>query len=138
MMILDSDPGFRKGSPASSRSHPTEDKSGMSKTSLFLIICSVLASAQEVPAATDTAKTAAIEGVVISELTREPIRPAEISLHKQGNTDGLAGAGSGYSAFTDAGGKFRIDKIEPGDYMLINRTTGFLRPAPISGFRGAF
>ena len=126
MIILNGDPEFRKSSPASRRSYPMEDKSAMSKTGLFLIICSVLASAQEVPPAADNAKTAAIEGVVINELTKDPIRRAEINLYKQGKLGGLVGGGSAYSALTDATGKFRIDKIEPGDYMLSPRKAGFI------------
>ena len=63
----------------------------MCKTGLFLAVFSVLASAQETPSTTDTSKLASIEGVVVNELTKEPIRKVEISLRKQGKTGAVAG-----------------------------------------------
>lgn len=113
------------GSPASSRPCPEEDKSVMSKTGLFLVLFSVLASSQETPSTTDTSKVASIEGVVVNELTKEPIRKVEISLFKQGKT-GTSGGSAAYSAVTDAAGKFRIENIAPGEYALMQRRTGFI------------
>ena len=100
----------------------------MYKTGLFLIVCSVIAPAQEAPSVTDNAKTAVIEGVVVNALTKEPIRKAEISLYKQGKTGGMVGGGanSAYSAVTDASGKFRIETIDPGEYALNHRKAGFV------------
>ncbi|MGD0578092.1 MAG: carboxypeptidase-like regulatory domain-containing protein [Bryobacteraceae bacterium] len=95
----------------------------MSKLSLLLAICSVLACAQETPTAAETAKKASIEGAVVNELTKEPIRRAEISLYGQDKPGGMGGA---YSAVTDAAGKFRIENIDPGDYQLVHRKPGFM------------
>jgi hypothetical protein len=102
----------------------------MSKTGLFLVLFSVLASAQETPSTTDTSKVASIEGVVVNELTKEPVRKVEISLRKQG----AFGPNAAYSAVTDAAGKFRVENIEPGEYMLMQRRTGFIVPHSSSGF----
>ena len=102
----------------------------MSKTGLFLVVLSVLASAQETPSTTDTSKLASIEGVVVNELTKEPIRKVEISLRKQG----ASGPNAAYSAISDAAGKFRVENIEPGEYMLMQRRTGFIVSRSNSGF----
>jgi protocatechuate 3,4-dioxygenase beta subunit len=102
----------------------------MCKTGLFLVVFSVLASAQETPSTTDTSKVASIEGVVVNELTKEPIRKVEISLRKQG----AFGGNAAYSAVTDAAGKFRVESIEPGEYMLMQRKTGFIVSRSNYGF----
>jgi hypothetical protein len=102
----------------------------MSKTGLFLVVFSVLASAQETPSATDTSKLASIEGAVVNELTKEPIRKVEISLRKQGAFT----ANAAYSAITDAAGKFRVENIEPGEYFLTQRRTGFIVSRSNYGF----
>jgi hypothetical protein len=102
----------------------------MSKTGLFLVLFSVLASAQETPSTPDISKLASIEGVVVNELTKEPIRKVEISLRKQG----AFGPNATYSAITDAAGKFRVENIEPGEYMLMQRRTGFIVSRSSSGF----
>lgn len=96
----------------------------MSKTGLFLVLFSVLASAQEAPPTTDTSKVASIEGVVVNELTKEPIRKVNVSLFKQVKTG--SGGGAAYSAITDAAGKFRIENVEPGDYAVVQHKTGFI------------
>ena len=105
----------------------------MCKTGLFLVVFSVLASAQETPSTTDTSKLASIEGVVVNELTKEPIRKVEISLRKQGKTGAVAGSAA-YSAITDAAGKFRVESIDPGEYMLTQRKTGFIVSRSNYGF----
>ena len=105
----------------------------MSKLSLFLPIFSVLACAQETPSAADAAKKAVIEGVVVNEITKEPLRRVEISLMKQGKSDGLSAMANALSAVTDAAGKFRIENIDPGDYSLMLRKGGFLMPRAYYG-----
>ena len=105
----------------------------MPKLSLFLPIFSVLACAQETPSAADAAKKAVIEGVVVNEITKEPIRRVEISLMKQGKSGGLSAMANALSAVTDAAGKFRIENIDPGDYSLMLRKGGFLMPRAYYG-----
>jgi protocatechuate 3,4-dioxygenase beta subunit len=68
---------------------------------------------------------ASIEGVVVNELTKEPIRKVEITLFKQGKTGTGVGTAA-YSAVTDAAGKFRVENIEPGEYAVVQRRAGFM------------
>lgn len=100
----------------------------MPRVGFCLIFCFLLAWAQEAPATVDTSKTAVIEGIVVNELTKEPIRKAEISLYKQGKSGDVVGRGpnAAYSAVTDPSGKFRIENIDPGDYALNHRKAGFV------------
>ncbi len=102
----------------------------MYKPGLFLVVFSVLGSAQETPSTTDASKLASIEGVVVNELTKEPVRKVEISLRKQG----VFGPNAAYSGLTDAAGKFRVENIEPAEYMVMQRRTGFIVPHSSSGF----
>jgi protocatechuate 3,4-dioxygenase beta subunit len=76
---------------------------------------------------------ATIEGVVVNETTKEPLRRVEISLYRSGKNGGMPDGGdSVYSAVTDATGKFRIENVEAADYFLDCRKTGF------AGSRAAF
>ncbi|MGD0578588.1 MAG: carboxypeptidase regulatory-like domain-containing protein [Bryobacteraceae bacterium] len=110
----------------------------MSKLSLFLALCSVLACAQETPSAaqqtapstTEAAKKATVEGVVVNEITKEPIRRVEINLQKQGR------GGNPYSGVTDAAGKFKIENIDAGDYYVVLRKGGFLMSRNYYGMSG--
>ncbi|MGO9242747.1 MAG: collagen binding domain-containing protein [Bryobacteraceae bacterium] len=100
----------------------------MSRLSLFLAVSSVLACGQETPSAaqqtapstTEATKKATVEGVVVNEITKEPIRRVEINLQKQGR------GGNPDSGVTDAAGKFRIENIDSGDYSVMLRKAGFL------------
>jgi len=75
----------------------------------------------------ETAKKATVEGVILNEVTREPLRRAEVSLFRAQKGGHLAlGRDAAYSAVTDAEGKFRIENIDPGDYMVTPRKSGFL------------
>ena len=100
----------------------------------LLALCSLLVYAQEAPppasqpatpSTTEEAKKATVEGVVVNEITKEPIRRVEISLNKQGRGMG----GNPFSGVTDAAGKFKIENIDAGDYMVILRKGGFLSRA---------
>ncbi len=105
----------------------------MFKLSSFLAICSLLACAQETPSAADAAKKATIEGVVVNDLTKEPLRRVEISLMKQSKSGGMTGMANALSAVTDAAGKFRIENIDAGDYAVMLRKGGFLMPRAYFG-----
>lgn len=110
----------------------------MFKLSSFLAICSVLACAQETPSpaqqtapsTTEAAKKATVEGVVVNEITKEPIRRVEINLQKQGR------GGNPYSGVTDAAGKFKIENIDAGDYYVMLRKGGFLMSRANYGMSG--
>jgi len=98
----------------------------MFKLSFFIVISfSVLAAPQETSIATDLAKKATIEGVIVNEVTKRPVHKAEVKLYKQGKMGEASSGESAYSVVTDAAGKFRIDNIEPGEYTLIPHKAGF-------------
>jgi hypothetical protein len=84
--------------------------------------------------ATDPKKLGVLEGRVVNSKTGEAVRKANITLRPIGGP-GMAGAiGVGpmapaapYAASTDAEGKFRIDKVEPGNYNMMAERQGFVR-----------
>ncbi len=84
----------------------------------------VLVAAQQ-PAATQPVKPedkCSIEGKVTNALTGEPVKKARISLDHMGRQDNAS-----YSATTDAGGRFAIQDVDPGDYILSAERNGFAR-----------
>jgi protocatechuate 3,4-dioxygenase beta subunit len=101
----------------------------MTKFGLLLVLPIALAFGQTAPSpsSAETAKKATIEGVVVNETTKEPLRRVEISLYQSGkNGGGIGGNNSAYSAVTDAAGKFRIEDIEPGEYIFYHHRTGYV------------
>lgn len=72
------------------------------------------------------AQFARVEGTVANAATGEPVRKAEVTLYRTGNT---------YSATSDAAGKFAIEDVPPGTYRLRCSRAAFL-PAHYGG-RGA-
>ncbi len=109
----------------------------MTKLALLFTLLAPLSFGQTAPAPTpaETDKKASIEGVVISEITKEPLRRAEISLYRSGkNASMMGGDNLAYSAVTDASGKFRIENIEPGEYNLNHRKAGFIEGLHSFGF----
>lgn len=66
----------------------------------------------------------AVEGLVLSNATGEPVRKAELRMMGTERTAG--GVPLSYSAVTDAGGKFTIKDLEPGKYRLSIHRTGFV------------
>jgi protocatechuate 3,4-dioxygenase beta subunit len=107
----------------------------MTKFVLFLSLPIALALGQSAPSpsSAETARKATIEGVVVNEITKEPLRRAEVSLQRSGKSGMMMGGdNSAYSAVTDASGRFRIGNIEPGEYFLNHHKTGYV------GSRSAF
>jgi hypothetical protein len=91
------------------------------------LACSVVA---QQPAA-DAAKGAVITGQAVNSKTGEPVRRVSLTLRPMGSASGGGmmgpGAAAPYAATTDAEGKYRIEKIEPGTYMLFAERQGFVR-----------
>jgi protocatechuate 3,4-dioxygenase beta subunit len=81
-------------------------------------------SGQQLPPKSSTkspiANNCSIAGSVVKAATGEPVKRAAVYLQK---TDDPR---SGYSAHTDAAGRFAIDEIEPGRYDLRVEHTGFV------------
>src|SRR5258708_419627 len=72
------------------------------------------------------------EGQVLNSLTGEPVRKARITVNHMGPTNGSAS--STYGAITDAGGRFAIQEVEPGNYFMTALRNGFTNGQ--SGGRG--
>ncbi|MCC6585105.1 MAG: carboxypeptidase regulatory-like domain-containing protein [Bryobacterales bacterium] len=96
-----------------------------------------------VQAESDPKKLAAIEGRVLNAKTGVALRRVNVALHSF-NSGGRSGTGTigfavpptaPYAATTDAEGKFRIERIEPGSYRMIADRQGFVRSE--YGSRGA-
>lgn len=103
------------------------------------------AMAQQTPQAAqgEASKPGSIEGRVVNAKTGEPVRRANLTLRPFGSPGGMGGGGSiaigsivpigpmsqsaPYAATTDAEGKFRIDKVEPGQYRIMAERQGFVR-----------
>ncbi|QOY91534.1 carboxypeptidase-like regulatory domain-containing protein [Paludibaculum fermentans] len=91
---------------------------------LFVLTCA--AGAQQVQGPKQqNQKPASVEGVVVNDLTREPIRRAEVllSLMKPGTQ---MGPNQPSSAVTDAEGRFRVTELEAGQYVVYLRRQGFV------------
>ncbi len=78
-----------------------------------------------------------LQGHVTNSLTGEPLKKATVRVTRRGS--GVPGTmmmsgpimagsmgGQGYSATSEADGSFRIEGMEPGDYMLSGQRMGFL------------
>ncbi|MBL0159311.1 MAG: carboxypeptidase regulatory-like domain-containing protein [Bryobacterales bacterium] len=93
----------------------------------FLMIAIPLASFGQ-PAPQQEVKKGAIEGVVLVETTREPVRRVQVMAYPRRTSAGpgaTMGQPQSFTATTDAEGKFTIADLEPGDYFLNIQKQGF-------------
>jgi protocatechuate 3,4-dioxygenase beta subunit len=65
-----------------------------------------------------------VEGTVVNAVTGEPIRKAQVMPIRGG---GRQQAGPPAGAITDAGGKFKIVNLDPGQYRLMATRNGYAR-----------
>jgi protocatechuate 3,4-dioxygenase beta subunit len=106
----------------------------MSRLALIPFLCGAFFCAKLVAqvtpqaAQTSTAKPATVEGVVLNQITKEPLKRAEVQLFAiQKNVTNMMGSNeAAYSAVTDAEGKFHIENVEAGEYRVQQRKTGFV------------
>lgn len=106
----------------------------MSKLALIPFLSGVFVCAELVAQVTpqaaqaSTAKPATVEGVVLNQITKEPLKRAEVQLFRiEKNGANMMGSNeAAYSAVTDAEGKFHIENIEAGEYRVQHRKTGFV------------
>ncbi|MBL0159376.1 MAG: carboxypeptidase regulatory-like domain-containing protein [Bryobacterales bacterium] len=80
------------------------------------------------PAPQQEVKKGAIEGVVLVETTREPVRRVQVVAYPRRTSAGpgaTMGQPQSFTATTDAEGKFTIADLEPGDYFLNIQKQGF-------------
>ncbi|HEY3441580.1 MAG TPA: carboxypeptidase-like regulatory domain-containing protein [Paludibaculum sp.] len=93
----------------------------------FLMIAIPLASFGQ-PAPQQEVKKGSIDGVVLVETTREPVRRVQVMAYPRRTSAGPAttmGQPQSFTATTDAEGKFTIGNLEPGDYFLNIQKQGF-------------
>jgi hypothetical protein len=70
----------------------------------------------------EQASTPSLQGKVLQESDGQPIRKASVQLNgRKGPTD------TPYSAITDAQGQFRIDNVQPGQYVVVVEHPGFVQ-----------
>ena len=107
---------------------------------MALFVCAALAQTPSDP------KPALVEGKVVNSVTGELIRKAELTLTTSLMPDGFEamaaqlgldadavdavpgakGPKKAFAATTDSGGKFKFDRVDPGDYYLTAKHAGFM------------
>ncbi len=93
------------------------------------LFCSQLIAQETSQSATaEATKKATVEGQVFNQITKEPLKRAEVQLFLLQKTgmNIMGQNNAAYSVVTDAEGKFRIENIEPGEYRLEHRKSGFV------------
>src|ERR1035441_2464558 len=108
-----------------------------------LFVCAALAQTAQTPS---ESKPAVVEGKVVNSVTGESIRKAELTLTTSQMPDGFEamavqlgldadamdaaprakGPKKTFTASTDSGGKFKFERIDPGDYYLPVKHAGFM------------
>lgn len=104
----------------------------MRSLSLILPVTWFISAMAQQPEPIDPKKVGAIEGQVTNGVTGEAQRRVNLTLRPTMMQMGSGGGGpiappSPYAAVTDAEGKFRIERIDPGTYMLQAEKQGFVR-----------
>ena len=106
----------------------------MSRLALIPFLCGaffcteLIARQTPQPSQADPTKTATVDGVVLNQITKGPLKRAEVQLFRiQKNATNIMGQGdAAYSAVTDAEGKFHIENVETGEYRVQHRKSGFV------------
>ena len=88
-----------------------------------------LAAQRGSPPAEAAKETVSIEGRIVSAVTGEPVRQANVTVMLLPPTGGIGGRGRppGAAAASDADGRFKLENLPPGRYLLAAEKTGFLR-----------
>jgi hypothetical protein len=104
---------------------------------ILLLACLLMPVAAQQPGQAVASKLGSLEGRVVNAKTSEPLRRVNLTLRPFGAPGVVGSVGSfsmgpmpqaaPYAATTDAEGKFRIDKVEPGQYRLMAERQGFVR-----------
>jgi protocatechuate 3,4-dioxygenase beta subunit len=91
--------------------------------SIFLLAAGLFAQQN----ATKPEDLCGIEGQVTNLVTGTPVKKADLVLRRMDLVAKTAAQQTNYSATSDAGGKFAMQGIEPGNYQLTATGNGFLR-----------
>jgi hypothetical protein len=69
-----------------------------------------------------------VQGQVVNAITGEPLKKATVRLIRTNTktSDDMTQGAQGYSMASEAGGNFKIENVEPGDYRLSGDRTGYL------------
>jgi hypothetical protein len=110
----------------------------------FLVISAAIATSLCAQPSTEN-RAGVMAGQVLNSKTGEPVRRASISVRPSSPPGGGSGAimstipPAPYAATTDAEGKFRIEKVDPGTYRISVERQGFVRQEyNAAGRSGAF
>lgn len=102
---------------------------------LFIAFVTSIGAGQTQPPPAQTQKiTNVIEGVILNEITKEPLRRVEVRLvgTLDGGPTGITGTPppeSTTAATTDAQGRFRFENVAPGRYRIVYQRQGFIGQA---------
>ena len=66
--------------------------------------------------------TLSIRGKVLQEPGKQPIRKASVQLNERTGSSAVQ-----YSAMTDSEGRFTIDDVQSGQYVVVVERTGFVQ-----------
>ena len=100
----------------------------------FALAVSAIAQQPQPNPAVDPKNLGTLDGRVLNAITGEPVRRVNMALRPIG-APGTGGGGMSFNfppsapfaATTDAEGKFRIERVEPGTYRLMAERQGFVR-----------
>jgi 5-hydroxyisourate hydrolase-like protein (transthyretin family) len=92
---------------------------------LSLLLTAGLMLAQEAPPPAAAKSTGTVAGKVVNSTNGEPVRKVSVVLQRWND-----GSGVSYSVQTDGNGRFLIDDVEPGEYVVVIKRQGFLFRPP--------
>jgi hypothetical protein len=92
---------------------------------LSFLITAGLMLAQEPPPPASAKTTGTVAGKVVNSTNGEPVRKVSVVLQRWNG-----GSGVSYSVQTDGNGRFLIDDVEPGEYVVVIERQGFLFKPP--------
>ena len=93
---------------------------------LFPVLCLFGVLSAQTPGEADPKKLGALEGQVVNALSGAPIPRAKLTLRLLVPRGQPFNPTAPYAAVSDAEGKFRIERIQPGEYQLSGQRVGFV------------
>src|ERR1700674_423221 len=98
------------------------------RAAVVVILGALLASASG-QSLTDAQSRCAVAGMIVDAVSGQPIRAAEVSATSLSARDAVEPT----PAYTDANGRFAIDNLEPGRYVLQASHESYTSPDHASG-----
>ena len=103
------------------RFHQIEPRKFIRLCLLFALTCLVAPRAVPQNTAPKEPPKCTVQGQVVHEPGGQPLKKAKIELHPEDKEKGTA-----YKATSDVEGRFKFEKVEPGNYTLTVERSGFL------------